>query len=78
MIYIIYECNEYKEYSSFCIKAMHTDKKFAENLYTELLDEFQVDNVDRWFLNLAIYDPNNNHDLYTNVFRELKVLQCNA
>lgn len=57
MIYIIYECDKYRLYHSYCIKGMFTNKKDALKAYKKIKPGYKNDE-EGWILNLSYYNSN--------------------
>ena len=56
-IYIILECDRYKSWSSFKLRAMTTNRAIAESGFNRLAPSFVEDNYNSCRLILASYTP---------------------
>ena len=73
MIYIIYECDAHRSYSSFCIKEICTSKTTAIAFYKEGKKRY-YQKGDGYFLNLAEYEPRFNLSFDNSVLADMNII----
>lgn len=71
-IFIVFECDTHRQYSSYCIKFMSTNKALVDRFYCRLHKEYAKGD---WYLNLAEYSPIADTGSGANVFREFEVIK---
>lgn len=75
-IYLIYECNEHREVSSYCIKGIYTNKRKALIAYNKASKEYLKDPTHGWILNVSAYDELNTCKLHKNILKDLSPIFC--
>ncbi|MEP2668948.1 MAG: hypothetical protein ABJH04_08130 [Cyclobacteriaceae bacterium] len=75
MVYIIYEIDEHKSYSSIVIKHLDTNKRIAFDLFEGLKAKYKTKSG--WYLILESFDPQDNAPRVDgNVFWNTKEVLC--
>lgn len=77
MIYIVYECDKRRTYSSFCIKEIFTSKKKAVAFYNKGVKLFKKQGEADWFINLATHSPRMNLSFDNDVLHDMVLIKSN-
>jgi hypothetical protein len=81
IIFVIYECDQWQSYSSYCLKIMDTNFERIYGVYNHLCERFKTDefrDTEGWKLVLASYDSSSwdpSLDEENNVLRQLSVVK---
>lgn len=69
-IYIVYEIDQQKSKSSFCIKGLSTSKKEAKKFFKENKKDFKKD----WFLIFGKVESGN-FNIFSNIINEIEEIK---
>ena len=73
MIYIVFECNSHRDYNSYCIKEITSNKRYAKEFFQENRFSYSMDD-NGYSLNLACYTPGST-GIDGNSLREFELLE---
>lgn len=77
MIYIVYECDNHRNYNSICVKEIFTNRQKAIAYYNKGVRLFNKQGESDWYINLARHVPRMNESFDNNVLRDMVLIKSN-